>query len=66
MNLLSKLMRGAFIRDDEGSTAVEYSVMIALIIVVCIASIRGIGGTNGSLWSTSVDTISSEMSAAGS
>jgi pilus assembly protein Flp/PilA len=29
--------------DEEGPTAVEYAVMLALIIVVCIISIRAIG-----------------------
>lgn len=65
MNLLKKLLRCQFARDDDGSTAVEYSVMIALIIVTCIASIRNLGGTNGSLWGASLETIESEFAAAG-
>ena len=37
-------------RDDDGTTAVEYAVMLALIIAVCIVSIASIGSTNdGSL-----------------
>ncbi len=34
-----------FLRREDGPTAVEYAVMLALIIVVCIASI-GVLGTN--------------------
>jgi len=33
-----------FLRDEEGATAVEYSIMIVLIILVCIATIAVLGG----------------------
>jgi pilus assembly protein Flp/PilA len=36
-----------FLRAEDGPTAVEYAVMLALIIVVCIAAI-GLLGTNAS------------------
>lgn len=32
-----------FLKDEEGATAVEYAVMVALIIVVCIVAIGVIG-----------------------
>jgi pilus assembly protein Flp/PilA len=34
-----------FLKNEDGPTAVEYAVMLALIIVVCIAAI-GTLGTN--------------------
>jgi pilus assembly protein Flp/PilA len=40
-NLTAKLQR--FLVSDDGPTAVEYAVMLALIVLVCIASIRSIG-----------------------
>ena len=33
----------AFLRSEDGPTAVEYAVMLALIIVVCIAAITTLG-----------------------
>ena len=33
----------AFLKAEEGPTAVEYAVMLALIIVVCILSITLLG-----------------------
>jgi pilus assembly protein Flp/PilA len=33
----------SFIQDEDGPTAVEYAVMLALIIVVCIAAITALG-----------------------
>ena len=32
-----------FLRDEEGATAVEYAVMLVLIIVVCIAVVTTLG-----------------------
>jgi pilus assembly protein Flp/PilA len=32
-----------FLRDEDGPTAVEYAVMLALIVVVCIAAITTVG-----------------------
>src|SRR5947208_5172740 len=32
-----------FLKRDDGPTAVEYAVMLALIIVVCIAAISALG-----------------------
>lgn len=63
---LKKLLKSKFVREEHASTAVEYSVMVALIIVTCIGAIRGIGGENGSLWTSSVETIESEFAASGS
>ena len=36
--------------EDEAVTAVEYAVMLALIIVVCIGAIRSLGNANTGLW----------------
>lgn len=32
-----------FLRNEDGPTAVEYAVMLALIIVVCIVAISSLG-----------------------
>jgi pilus assembly protein Flp/PilA len=36
--MISHLKR--FLRDESGPTAVEYAVMLALIVVVCIGSVN--------------------------
>ena len=33
----------AFLRNEDGPTAVEYAVMLALIVVVCITAITTLG-----------------------
>ncbi len=32
-----------FIKSEDGPTAVEYAVMLALIIVVCLAAVSAVG-----------------------
>jgi pilus assembly protein Flp/PilA len=32
-----------FLRDEDGPTAVEYAVMLALIVVVCVTAITTLG-----------------------
>jgi pilus assembly protein Flp/PilA len=43
--MLGQLARCAvvFLKKEDGPTAVEYAVMLALIVVVCIAAITAIG-----------------------
>jgi len=39
-----------FLQDETGPTAVEYAVMLALIIGTCIASVSFFGTTAGGSW----------------
>jgi pilus assembly protein Flp/PilA len=41
MKLMTSVKR--FLASEDGPTAVEYAVMMALIIVVCITTITAIG-----------------------
>ena len=44
-----------FIVSEDGPTAVEYAVMLALIIVVCLTAIQAVG-TNASTTFSNVST----------
>lgn len=39
-----------FLRDDEAATAVEYSVLLALIILACIGAIGALGNASSGMW----------------
>jgi pilus assembly protein Flp/PilA len=41
----------SFLKDESGPTAVEYAVMLALVVVVCIASITTLGTNANSTFS---------------
>ncbi|WP_437194038.1 Flp family type IVb pilin [Planctomicrobium sp. SH527] len=32
-----------FLKSEDGPTAVEYAVMLALIVIVCLTAVRAIG-----------------------
>ena len=40
-----------FLRSEDGPTATEYAVMLALIIVVSLATITTLGGTEKGVFS---------------
>ena len=45
----------SFLKKEDGPTAVEYAVMLALIIVVCIAAITTLGSNANSTFSSVAD-----------
>lgn len=38
------------LRDDEAATAVEYAVMLAMILMALIVTIGSVGGQTGGMW----------------
>ena len=56
MRFLVKLFR-----DDEAATAVEYSVMLGLILMSVIGAIGMVGNQSGGMWSN----IIAKLTAAG-
>ncbi len=55
--MIRKLRR--FLEDESGPTAVEYAVMLALIIIVCIGAIASVGQQTADLWSSNEDGLES-------
>ena len=46
-----------FVKREDGPTAVEYAVMLALIVVACIAAISSIGsGANATFSNVALNT----------
>jgi len=56
MRLAHALRR--FLVCEDGPTAVEYAVMLALIVIVCLTAIRSIG-TNAN---ATFETVATELS----
>jgi pilus assembly protein Flp/PilA len=46
-----------FLQREDGPTAVEYAVMLALIIVVCIAAIQALGSNANVTFTTVSNTL---------
>jgi pilus assembly protein Flp/PilA len=58
---MSKLGQFAvdFLKSEDGPTAVEYAVMLALIIVVCIAAISALGSNASATFEKVATTVGS-------
>jgi len=54
-SLLIKVHR--FLTCEEGPTAVEYAVMLSLIVVVCLTAITSIGTKASSVFSKAANSI---------
>ena len=50
--VLKKLMA-----DPRGATAVEYGLIISLIVVAMVASLTGVGTKTGSMWNNIATTV---------
>ncbi len=48
-----------FLKSEDGPTAVEYAVMLALIIVVCIAAISALGSNASGTFNKVATTVGS-------
>jgi pilus assembly protein Flp/PilA len=51
-----------FLKREDGPTAVEYAVMLALIIVVCITAITALGSNANKTFTSVSNTIGSTSS----
>jgi pilus assembly protein Flp/PilA len=58
--LVASLSR--FLREEDGPTAVEYAVMLALIIVVCIAAVTTLGSNASNTFSNASLNIAAGVS----
>lgn len=48
-----------FLKSEDGPTAVEYAVMLALIVIVCLAAIQAIGTNANATFQNIADNIGS-------
>ncbi|HPP51657.1 MAG TPA: Flp family type IVb pilin [Thermoguttaceae bacterium] len=48
-----------FLASEDGPTAVEYAVMLALIIIVCLTAIQAVGTNASSTFQNIADTLPS-------
>jgi len=57
--MLKKINR--FLAEEDGPTAVEYAVMLALIIIACIAAVLTVGQSTSESYTKSANSIDKAM-----
>lgn len=50
------------LRKEDGPTAVEYAVLLALILVSVIVAVASVGAGTGGMWSNNASEIGNAMS----
>ena len=61
-SFLKKVQR--FLASEDGPTAVEYAVMLALIIIVCLSAIGALGSATNDTFNTITGDIEAANAAA--
>jgi pilus assembly protein Flp/PilA len=46
-----------FLKREDGPTAVEYAVMLALIVVICLTAVELLGRNSSALFQTVAESI---------
>ena len=59
MRLLDRICK--ILRDEEAATAVEYAVMLAMVLLAILGAIGAVGAQHSAMW----NTIGTEMQSAG-
>ncbi len=58
-NFKSKI--ATFLNGEEGTTSVEYAVMLVLIVGACVTAITAVGGENGLIWGSNSTEIENAL-----
>lgn len=51
-----------FLHSDDGPTAVEYAILLALIVVVCVGAVKNMATATGSSFDRSSAAINQALS----
>ena len=49
------------LRDEKGATAIEYGLIVALIVIAIISSLKGVANENTGLWARVSDNVDGAM-----
>jgi pilus assembly protein Flp/PilA len=53
-----------FLSDESGPTAVEYAVMLALVLVAVISAINAVGNSTSAMWQNDANRINDAVNSA--
>ncbi len=62
-SILAKVQR--FLQAEDGPTAVEYAVMLALIVAVCFVAIQSVGTQTSSMFDDIADDVNTAVTQGG-
>ena len=49
------------LRDDRGATAVEYGLIVSLIVIAMIGALKGVANENTGLWAVVTEKVTAHL-----
>ncbi|MBV8487985.1 MAG: Flp family type IVb pilin [Planctomycetaceae bacterium] len=49
------------LRDEDGPTAAEYAMLLALLVAVVIMAVQAVGNTSSGIWSNDTNKITTAI-----
>ena len=49
------------LRDDRGATAIEYGLIVALIVIAIIVAVQGVANETNGLWAVVTSEVTTSM-----
>ena len=49
------------LRDTRGATAIEYGLIVSLVVIACLVALQGVADENNGLWATVSNEVSNVM-----
>lgn len=49
------------LRDTRGATAIEYGLIVSLVVIACLVALQGVADENNGLWAVVTDEVSNVM-----
>ena len=50
-----------FLRDEDGATAIEYGMILALMFLVILGALQAFGGTGSGIFNTAMNKLRTAM-----
>ena len=50
-----------FLRDEAGATAIEYGIILALMVLVILSAVMAFGGTSSGIFNKAMNTLRGAM-----
>jgi pilus assembly protein Flp/PilA len=53
-------------QDTRGTSAIEYGIICAMVVIAIVSAVRGLGSQNGGVWANIATKATNAMDAVGS
>ena len=61
MRVFAKLIRGKLLRDERGATAVEYGLIISLVVLAMVGALTQVAGSTITMWNGVQENVADAM-----